>query len=333
MLFVILMLFALTLSAQGVSNPQNSNIVPKVSLFVDSINKQQLGSFGTFADRTINQILQCATEQEASLLMDRLHVYLAEDGKGMNKAPRKWVQNFLRVKHDMTDLVFSSSATYFTISWGKSKKEHYVFKAVISRETIEGTDKAQAEELLFSSLLRYKTPNSPAKIPEVRQLIKTLDTDLLVLKGNNYMTSTMNSDTYYMIRKGNPVAVFDKKYPVESLKNLVQGKVKGRKYKLSLTMPLYGGKSHKAILALDDVLSYWLDREKEYDVYCGVYSAKEMSSESTHKVSIIISHRQLQYVNVLSFTCYDKDFDNPKAILEGILTAIIPQHNIDSLLK
>lgn len=333
MLLIALFLQVLTLNAQHASSLPASNTPSEVSLFSNPDHKRQIGLFGIFADRTINKILQRTTEHEACLLISKLHVYLAKNGKSMNNVPRQWVSDLLKEKKDLNNLNFTPSATDFTISMSADNKPQYVFKALISREAIEGTDKAEAEELLFKALMTYKSKKHELRLPETNQLVKTPDTDLLVLEGGNYMTSTMNSDTYYELKHGAPMVVFNRKYPIESLKNLIQGKVKDRNYKLSFTMPLYGGKSHKAVLLLDDVLSYWLERENEYDVYCSVYSSVADSSDNVHTISVIISHRQLQYVNVLSLKCHDDVFENSDAAFDGIITAIIPQHNVNSLLK
>jgi|GEM_PF-4739437 len=284
-------------------------------------------SYQTFMERMLLEILLCNSESAAVRKLSEFGITLSFS-KITLLAPCLAINAFLKHLSSTSNFFQSSNGKEMSFIWKFGDATVFKFNFPAVRELIEGTDKMEADKLVFDLLDEIR--NSDAETENLRMLPSSCrrmeDSPLFVLPGTVYSINNMKSDTYYLENMGEMTPVFSPLYVSESLNNLFLGAI-FTDHTLQINHRQYGNKLKTIKLPLSKFVSYWRNK-KNFSCFCGINT---MHSQKLQVVLIIVNN-QLQYIHMLKIEESKVNLFNKNATLSGDFYTNIPQQSVISIL-
>lgn len=187
-------------------------------------------------------------------------------------------------------------------------------------------DKAEADQQVFNSLLEDNGsidwfPDFSFKEELLRE---TNEKNIYCIVGNFFQVKSVKSDFY--VRKAGEkwYPLFDRRYPVESLVNLLLAHVHENKRQIELRHHQYG--NHIAVMTIPMQRIHNLFGPK-MEMYCRV----SIVGNNELNAWLVFYEREEKYIHLLDLKTPIKSLFDENAIFHGDFYANIPQGNIKSI--
>ena len=188
-------------------------------------------------------------------------------------------------------------------------------------------DKISADETLYELLSSNHTPQpaTPRQFT-TKDLEKTYDENLFLVKGTHYQLETINNSFYVKRDNDKYQPVFEENYPMESFVNIMLNQVTGQNKMLAITQHAYEGKktiSPVSLSSIHDMLGTTMD------AYCSVMTIKK----NKMKALLVFHHRKLDFIHMLILEATPDQLFSPQETIQANLYGNIPQSNLKNLFK
>ena len=190
------------------------------------------------------------------------------------------------------------------------------------------TDKAEADSLFYELLSTEQQMENwhPELIVPDSQLVETAESGIYIVRGDSFQVKSLRSDFYVLKKNGIWIPVNDKRYPMETMVNLLLNRIEINRHKLELRHHQYGKK----------IIPFQIPMQNLYDIlarntqiYCSVTNIDK------HEIQAVLIFYQ-QKVNMIHLLELKMDTDNlfeSQSTLYGELYTNIPQGNVKNLFK
>lgn len=187
----------------------------------------------------------------------------------------------------------------------------------------QATDKADADRLLFQELSAAHGVENwhPELIILADRLAETAERGVYILQGDSFQVKSLRSDIYLRKIDDQWRPIFDSRYPMESLVNLLMNRVRDNRHQLTLHHHQYGGEVPTIVMAMQtffDVLG------RHMDTYCSVTS---LNAEEVCAV-LVMHQRRLNYIHMLELRIKLSQLFEPEGMVSAELYTNIPQGNV-----
>jgi len=187
-------------------------------------------------------------------------------------------------------------------------------------------DKTNANMALYELLSKKHEPTIKKTTYQfqAKDLQKTYDKDLFVIKGTYYQLESINNDFYVKKTEKGYEPVFDVKYPLESFVNLMLNHIQEKGIKIHIIQYIYGGEKEIGPIPMSNVNDLL---GGSMDVFCSVTSINKEMMEAV----LVYHHRELDIIHLFTLKAtYDQLFSK-EGTIEAELHGNIPQDNIKNL--
>lgn len=199
------------------------------------------------------------------------------------------------------------------------------------RELIFGTDKKEEDTRQGERIKNFKGTLNVATLPEADVLIPTKTPGVLHSIGQALYIDSLRTDGYYQINEKKEVTpVYSSKYPKESVRNLLLGKIAKNELKVKVEHHQYGNQLVEWTTNWPTLFAALCNEE-----VIEPYAAVQYMADKKQLTGILILHNlSFGYNHMLLLSIPLEQLDSQKeATLEGLLYTNIPQHNILSLFE
>jgi len=224
--------------------------------------------------------------------------------------------------------ITQSDSRKYRISWTDKTDNRiiYALSFPMYYELMLGMNKIEIENNLAEEI-KAQVYNIKVTEPVRKEnLIPVPQTKYYIKQGEKYILETLNSNLYYIkSQDGTFSLLFDEKFPVESLSNLMISDDVENNYSLNITQNKYGQNVANFTVPLKQWIRYCLN------VGCTAYFGLESQDENQIKASVVMENKKLAYNHVL-YIIFDKtQLSKANGIINAKLHAYIPTHNVTDL--
>jgi len=224
--------------------------------------------------------------------------------------------------------VTQSDSRKYRISWTDKTNGQtvYALSFPMYYELMLGMNKIEIENNLEADI-KAQIYNIKVTEPVRKEnLYPVPQTKYYIKQGEKYILETLNSNLYYIKKQdGTFTLLFDEKFPVESLSNLMISDDMDNNYLLNVTQNKYGQNVSEFTVPLKQWIRYCLN------LGCVAYFGLESQDEHQIIASVVMENRKLAYNHVL-YIIFDKSrLNKPDGTIKAKLHAYIPTHNVTDL--
>ena len=231
----------------------------------------------------------------------------------------------IRSLTDTTDFSLNCiNNRYYEAVWSKDSLSFLTILFPISFELLLGLPKNEIEKTLFDEIshLNKSVVNEVAEMKDVKLSSHGI---FQTIPKMHYQIESLNNCRYYrMSEQSDLVPLFDSIFVEQSIANLFHLDL-GKEYKLNVEQGLYGFKTKKFVIGLNQWLAYC--QKHEMTIYVGI----EEEVRESFKVLVIAECEELGFNHLLSVTIPKDIFHRNDSELKARLNAYIPTHNVKNL--
>lgn len=203
-------------------------------------------------------------------------------------------------------------------------EDSWVMTVPADRELLFAYDKKEHEDVLREELNEWTGKYKKNQLPAIEELQK-LANDVYVLEGSKYMIDSLTSDSYYVIKEGQPFPLFDKGKPDKSLQNLLMGCVDMKDVHLKLRYHIYDRVEEYCSMPLELFLGYMQNQGMSF------YSATYKQENDELCGLLLMYHPVYNFIHMIIVNNDNAIYGLGEKCLSGEFYTFIPQHNIKSL--
>ena len=232
------------------------------------------------------------------------------------------------IKENNTKYILVKDSLYSSSTWqNKDKKAELFFPSTFS--LISGMDKKEADDLFERELKnQYPIVSIPEALFVEKPDLHDRGKGIFVKYGKTIFIKEMTSNLYFINKEGEGYSILhDKKYPVESISNMIAYPNKSlNNLTINIKHKAYGGEIKHYNISFFYFLMFLY---KDYNTYIGI----EKASKNELSFTVIFQNKyynchHLLYVKTSPDTIFDSE-----GRLSGTLYTYIPNHNIKNLYK
>jgi hypothetical protein len=282
-----------------------------------------------FVERMLLELVLDGDRNAVVSSLDHYGITVQKNGRKFGEGNVNSIGDILNEIQDPVEFALSKDDKAYTFFWAYGMQNIFSIQFPLNRELITGTNKLEADNVLFDQL-KDNNCNKPSGQVSYRfddaDLISNGGT-LYICKGDSFMLGLINENTYYKKAADGYELLFDKKYPKESLSNLLLRNSDGNGLKIHITYSMYGNYNPEIEMNLKDFLCFFKD---DFKVYAASYEKEPGVIRST----VIFQNKQYNYIHLLTVSVRESDLfnGNGKGVLSASFRSNIPQHNIRSLM-
>ncbi len=187
-------------------------------------------------------------------------------------------------------------------------------------------DKAEADQHVLMDLLKgSETKNwHPEQSIEKTCLRETNERGIFRVEGEAFQIKSLRSDFFVKSVHGKWQPLFDSRYPVESMVNLLLARVPAGKRQIELRHHQYGNHIALMTVPLSRLFNLWGPIMK-------IYSRVAIVDNHELQAWLVFYEQQSKYIHLLELRMPAKQLFDPEIPLHAEFYANIPQDNIKSL--
>jgi len=187
-------------------------------------------------------------------------------------------------------------------------------------------DKADADRQVCRDLLAEREPLNwhPKFVWKEGMLKETNERNLYRVTGEAFQVKSLRSDFYVRQENGKWHPIYDSRYPVESLVNLLLAHVQENNHLIELRHHQYGNHIVMMTIPLQRIHDLY---GPNMEMYCRV----AVASNNELNAWLVFYQRQSQYIHLLELKTPIKSLFISGSTMHGDFYANIPQDNIKSL--
>lgn len=188
-------------------------------------------------------------------------------------------------------------------------------------------DKAEADKQVCERLLAVKhEPQNwhPEFIVKKEMLKETNERNIFRVMGDAFQVKSLRSDFYVKKEKGKWYPIYDSRYPVESLANLLLARIQNNSHQIELRHHQYGNHIASMTIPLQHLHNLF---GPDMELYCRVAIANNNELEAW----LVFYQKDEQFIHLLKIRTPTKPLFDQNSTLCGDFYANIPQGNIKSI--
>jgi len=314
------------------------------SLVIQYNNKYQISHIGLsmFSKETkeiINEpvcdfierlLLELVIAKDKNSIMEILNISkitLQQNGIDFGTKYGKSIGVILREIKEPTLFTLGKTPTLYAAVWKYGDNETLLLRFPANRELIYGTDKKESDGILYDELKDNQCSDSigPAMSDTDYLTIDKKDDNLYINRGDTFMLSDINSDTYYKKTNKGYEFVYDTKYPEESLSNLIEGYSNNKNLRLHIKHRMYGNFSPEYEMKLTDFLCFF---KNDFNIYTASYRKEDGVLKST----VIFQNKQMNFIHLLLISTPESSIFDNNGIMTADFYSNIPQQSIKNII-
>ena len=192
----------------------------------------------------------------------------------------------------------------------------------------QAIDKAEKDRLIYQELTtNYELENwHPDMIIDSHMLEEADEKGIFIVRGDSFQVKSIRSDYYVRKMEGQWVPLYDYRYPLETMVNLLMNRIDNNYHWLQIHHHQYG--NEKPIInipmqKLHDMLA------RNMQLYCSVtYIGKDEIR------AVLVFHQKRQnFIHMLELKIPTKDLFDEDSTMTGDLYTNIPQDNVSSIFR
>ena len=220
----------------------------------------------------------------------------------------------------------SKNIMSYAAVWKYGNDETLLLRFPANRELIFGTDKKESDGILYDQLRENQCSDSIAPVnADAGLLVMAGKDNLYVNRGDTFMLPAINANTYYKKTNEGYKLIYDKKYPEESLSNLIVGYSNNKNLRLHIKHLMYGNFSPEYEMKLTDFLCFF---KNDFNIYTVSYAKGEDEIKST----VVFQNKQLNYIHLLLITASESSIFDNNGVMTAYFYSNIPQQSIKNLI-
>jgi len=279
-----------------------------------------------FVERFLLELVLAADGKAIVSLLNHHDILLQKNGRKFGEGNVNSIQAILNEITDPVRFTFSKDDKSYSFFWEYGLQDLFAIQFPLNRELITGTNRVEADNVLFDQLQDNNCKNLPALADNLFDSAKlsTYDGTVFVCKGDSFMLGSINENTYYRKAARGYELIFDAKYPSESLSNLFFGNFANNTLKIHVTHSMYGNYNPEYEIRLNDFICFF---KQDFKVFTASYEKEPGVINAT----VIFQNKLYNYIHLLIISAKKETIFSKNGVLSASFRSNIPQHNIKSL--
>lgn len=294
-----------------------------LKVFDDSLKKSlNIYIYSFFERELLKFILDDNQTREARRKEDQVYLFYAntfQDRKILNSSDQ--IRNVIS---EIGNISIRQDSLKCNVLLTNSLGEKLGMEFPVINTLISGMDKKELDENIFRELSKDIKTNPPREQKNFDNFFNS-EGDLLVGEGERFLIKDFSSSRYYIREKDGVKLVYDKKYVIESLSNLLlTGSSANNPAFIDLKIKSYGNDDKLKSMTIDKLLSHFDD---QFKLYFGIEDTIKVHLRGT----LLLYNPSLNYLHLIDIkTDTGSMFRNPVRVT-GTFYPYIPTHNIKDL--
>jgi hypothetical protein len=279
-----------------------------------------------FIERFLLELVLAADSKEITSLLDHHGIFMQRNGRKFGEGNVNSIHAILNEIEDPVSFTLSKNEKSYIAAWEYGLQNLFTLQFPLNRELITGTNKLEADNVLFDQLQDTNCTNLSGftnYMADDTQLTSN-DGTIYICKGESFILDIINENTYYKKADKGYQPVFDANYPGESLSNLFLGNLENNNLKIHVTHSMYGNYNPEFEMKLNDFICFF---KNDFKVYTASYQKESGVINST----VVFQNKQYDYIHLLIISTNKETIFNGNGVLSASFRSNIPQHNINSL--
>jgi len=297
-----------------------------ISLFSPEAKDIMNPAICNFIERLMLELVLQKNEHEAVKRMQEYQISIEEYGMGY-QAP---VNNVIKMLNEVEETIrfsLQQETYYYTASWHFDANRHISMRFPSSRELVFGTNKRESDADLNTLLSQNRCEQMQDTLFRFSadQMEAMPESDFYVRRSGYYDIPEINGNIYCIKNEQDIyVPVYDTLYPQISLRNLLLTNLITNSLYICIQHCGYDHFTPEFEIKLSDFVCFFQD---DYDAYCAV----EQKEAGTLDATLILRHKALNYIHLLTATVPVRTVFQENGIFRAELYSNIPQHNTKPL--
>lgn len=216
----------------------------------------------------------------------------------------------------------------YKVSWYKEKELFCSVDFPIGYDLLHGTEMIENERRIVEDIMHNPLPAIQPSTVKRDQLLSTWQSNYFILPGESYYVDQLNTNRYYeKLSDGHFKLIFNQRYPLESLANLLTTLELENDFQLSVRLKKYDYNEENFNVSLSQFISYFL--QQGCVPYFGV-----MSYEDTIAVcQLVMRNSDEGYCHVMKLTFDVEQLIDRKGKMVVRMNSFIPTSKIKYLFE
>lgn len=215
----------------------------------------------------------------------------------------------------------------YKVEWNMPEGKTVTVSFPIGYEKLYMMSRSEIEQRFIDQLKNAKAAQQADVQDPDENMLKPYGKDLLVLEGEHYIIADVNKNLYYQKTDNEGIVlVWDKKYPIESISNMLIAHDKWLTgYPITLRIPTHERKTEELTVTIRQLLAY------AHQTGCEAYWGVESVSETELKGTLFLYNAAYGYDHVLNISCDPRQIGTNDLTLKALATIFSPTTNIRDL--
>ena len=279
-----------------------------------------------FVERLLLELALTKDKNSVIAMLDRNKIILRRNGVIFGEGFVNSIDAILQEIDVPVQFMLIKDEDSYTVVWEYGDDDMLAINFPLNRELILGANKKESDNLLYDLL----KDNNCMNVAEIKErmfedgTLTSTDDTVFICKGDTFMFKGINTDSYYQKTDNGFKLIYDKKFPKESLSNLILGYDANKTLKILVKHSMYGNFSPEYEMKFIDFMCFF---KNDFDIYAASYLKEPGELKST----IVFQNRQYNYINLLIINTSDESIFDKNGVMTASFYSNIPQHNIKSL--
>ena len=214
------------------------------------------------------------------------------------------------------------------MAWEYGLQNLFAMQFPLNRELISGTNKLEADNVLFEQLKGNNCNNLSAQTNAnlISDDLTSTDSIIYIRTGTSFILGEINENTYYKKASAGYELIFDENFPKESLSNLFLGNFEDCKLKIQITHSMYGNYNPEFEMSLNDFICFFKQDFK-------VYTVSYQKTPDVINATVIFQNKLYDFIHLLIITTKKDSLFDKNGVITASFRSNIPQHNINSIVR
>lgn len=199
---------------------------------------------------------------------------------------------------------------------------------MLAETTIAQTDKAEADQIVYQMLTsKMQTENwHPELLILNSQLRETAEEGIYIVEGDSFQIKSLRSDFYIYKKKDTWTPINNRRYPMETMVNLLLNRITDNKHILELRHHQYGNKTPHIKIPMQNLYDLFA---RNMQLYCSV----TYINEAEIRAILVLHQLKMDFIHMLELKVSTKELFDEKSLVSGEFYTNIPQSNVKDIFR
>lgn len=297
-----------------------------VHLFSDEVKSIQNPIVVERVERLWLELLLRRNKESQISLLKEYGIRIVLNGYMFGRGQFQSLGDAISIIRHSSSVSLSTGGRELDLSVSDSTGNVLHFYLPADRDFLSPHDKKEAEDILRQKLSEADDRYVPVKY-EADNI--TMSNGMMVSGGGCYMIDSLRNDIFLHKENNAVTPVFNKEYPVESLRNMLMSVIQSDRlsdWYASVRFRSYSRTQDKVLIPVGTLLMFL--RHQGLDVY----TAKYDSNTENIRILMVMHHPVYQYIHMILFTVPSDAFQSEgRKVMDAEMSMFIPQNTIRNL--